>query len=77
MDRSRMDLDRDDRSRVMGSEVVELTATYQLYPFCGGGTTAVAALGLDRQWLCYEIEEESVHISRDRIKQALEAKHVA
>ena len=75
MDRSKRALGRDDRSCVIGLEVVELTATYQL--FSPLTKEAVAALGLDRQWLCYEIKENDVHISRDRIKQAMEAKQVA
>ena len=36
-------------------------------PFCGGGTTAVAACRLRRKWQTYEINEDSVHIARERI----------
>jgi DNA modification methylase len=42
-------------------------------PFCGGGTTAVAALQLSRRWLTCDIDEQSVHLSRQRIRQAREA----
>jgi len=42
-------------------------------PFCGGGTTAVAAAQLLRRWLTCDVDEAAVHLSRQRIHQAHEA----
>lgn len=41
-------------------------------PFCGGGTTAVAAARLQRQWKTFEINEDSAAIARQRIKDDCE-----
>lgn len=38
-----------------------------LDPFMGGGTTAVACLHLDRNYIGYEISEEYVRLAEDRI----------
>ena len=45
-------------------------------PFCGGGTTGVAAKRLDRRWRMFEIDTDSVAISRQRIREAVEAREV-
>lgn len=37
-------------------------------PFCGGGTTAVAAINLDRYCTTFEIDKDSADIARSRIK---------
>lgn len=42
-------------------------------PFCGGGTTAVAAAQTLRRWITCDTDETAVHISRDRIRKAREA----
>jgi DNA modification methylase len=42
-------------------------------PFCGGGTTAVAAAKSLRRWVTCDIDEQSVHLARQRIRQAREA----
>ncbi|MGA2465001.1 MAG: site-specific DNA-methyltransferase [Thermodesulfobacteriota bacterium] len=36
-------------------------------PFCGGGTTLVAAKQLGRRWLGFDISEESVALSKQRL----------
>lgn len=38
-----------------------------LDPFCGGGTTGVAAIALDRRFIGIDIEQEQIDISRGRI----------
>lgn len=42
-------------------------------PFCGGGTTAVAAAQTQRRWLTCDIDEESVWIARQRLREAVAA----
>ena len=37
-------------------------------PFCGSGTTAVAAKSLGRQWWTADIDERHVMTARDRLK---------
>jgi hypothetical protein len=37
-------------------------------PFCGGGTTLVAAKRLGRKWLGFDISEESVALSKKRLQ---------
>ncbi|MDO8630622.1 MAG: DNA methyltransferase, partial [Phycisphaerales bacterium] len=39
-------------------------------PFCGGGTTAVAAKKLNRRWLTCDIDADTVAIARKRVKNA-------
>lgn len=39
-------------------------------PFCGGGTTCVAAKSLKRNWVAFEIEERHVKIARKRIEDS-------
>jgi 16S rRNA G966 N2-methylase RsmD len=39
-------------------------------PFCGGGTTAIAALKQKRKYISCDIDEESVNIARQRIHDA-------
>lgn len=43
-----------------------------LDPFMGSGTTAIAALELDRHYLGFELNEEFCSLSRKRIAQALQ-----
>ncbi len=38
-------------------------------PFCGGGTTAVAAKRLKRNWLTCDVDKESVVLARQRIQE--------
>jgi DNA modification methylase len=40
-------------------------------PFCGGGTTAVAASRAGRRWLTCDIDLESVYLARQRLRDAL------
>lgn len=40
-----------------------------LDPFCGGGVTAIACLNLDRHFICGELHEPYVTMSRDRIQR--------
>jgi len=37
-------------------------------PFMGSGTTAIAALETDRQWIGFDIEAKACKITRERIK---------
>jgi 16S rRNA G966 N2-methylase RsmD len=39
-------------------------------PFCGGGTTALAAKGLGRRWLSFEIDPKVAARARARLKEA-------
>jgi ParB/RepB/Spo0J family partition protein len=39
-------------------------------PFCGGGTTAVAAKGLNRRWLTCDVDPETVARARRRVRDA-------
>ncbi|HMF96093.1 MAG TPA: site-specific DNA-methyltransferase [Vicinamibacterales bacterium] len=39
-------------------------------PFCGGGTTAVAAAHTRRRWITGDVDERAVWIARERIRQA-------
>ena len=38
-------------------------------PFCGGGTTAIACKSIGRQWLTCDIDQDAVHLARQRIKE--------
>ena len=38
-------------------------------PFCGGGTTAVAAIQLGRKWASFEIDEANVARASERIQE--------
>lgn len=40
-------------------------------PFCGGGTTAVAAAQTLRRWLTCDVDEEAVWIARKRLREAV------
>jgi len=40
-----------------------------LDPFCGSGSTCIAALATDRHYIGYDTEEEYVHLAEKRIKQ--------
>jgi DNA modification methylase len=40
-------------------------------PFCGGGTTAIAALQTSRRYLTCDIDEESVWIARQRLREVV------
>ena len=37
-------------------------------PFCGGGTTALAAERLGRQWITCDTDSEAVELARKRIR---------
>ena len=37
-------------------------------PFCGGGTTAVAAKALKRRWLTCDTDEPAVILARERVQ---------
>jgi 16S rRNA G966 N2-methylase RsmD len=39
-------------------------------PFCGGGTTPVACIGLGRKWAAFEIDEANLARSSERIQEA-------
>lgn len=39
-------------------------------PFCGGGTTPVACIGLSRKWAAFEIDEAAYCSASHRIKEA-------
>jgi DNA modification methylase len=41
-----------------------------LDPFCGSGTTCVAAKNCDRHFIGYEINDEYIQLSKDRIRNA-------
>lgn len=43
-------------------------------PFCGSGTTAIAALKNDRHFLIVDNNKEYVKIAKDRIKKAIAEK---
>ena len=38
-------------------------------PFCGGGTTPVACIGLGRKWAAFEIDEANMSRASERIKE--------
>lgn len=40
-------------------------------PFCGGGTTAVAAKQINRTWLTCDVDESAVWIARQRLREAV------
>jgi site-specific DNA-methyltransferase (adenine-specific) len=40
-----------------------------LDPFCGSGTTAIACLENDRDYICYEMNEEYFEMTNNRIKE--------
>lgn len=40
-------------------------------PFCGGGTTAVAAIQLGRKWASFEIDEANIGRASERIAEAV------
>lgn len=44
---------------------------YVVDPFCGSGTTGVAAVGLDRKFIGLEIVPEFAAVARDRIAEAV------
>ena len=46
-------------------------------PFIGSGTTAVAALKLDRKFIGFEISEEYIRIANKRLKPYLEQKKIS
>ncbi len=39
-------------------------------PFCGGGTTPVACVGIGRKWAAFEIDEARISLASERIKGA-------
>ena len=39
-------------------------------PFCGGGTTAVAAALAHRRWITCDVDEQAVWIARQRLREA-------
>ena len=39
-------------------------------PFCGGGTTPVACIGLGRKWAAFEIDEANLSRASERISEA-------
>ena len=41
-------------------------------PFCGGGTTAVAAARLGRTCLTFDVDETAVLIARDRVRESMQ-----
>lgn len=41
-------------------------------PFCGGGTTPVACIGLGRKWAAFEIDEANISRASERIKEVQE-----
>jgi len=41
-------------------------------PFCGGGTTPVACIGLGRKWAAFEIDEANLSRASERIKKVQE-----
>jgi hypothetical protein len=41
-------------------------------PFCGGGTTPVACIGLGRKWAAFEIDEANIARASERIKEVQE-----
>jgi len=41
-------------------------------PFCGGGTTPVACIGLGRKWAAFEIDEANLSRASERIKEVQE-----
>ena len=43
-------------------------------PFCGGGTTPAACIGLGRKWAAFEIEEANLARASERIREASNAK---
>lgn len=42
-------------------------------PFCGGGTTPVACIGLGRKWAAFEIDEANLARASERISEASSA----
>ena len=38
-----------------------------LDPFCGSGTTAIAAIQNDRNYICYDINEDYINLSKKRV----------
>jgi|694.fasta_scaffold08185_3 16S rRNA G966 N2-methylase RsmD len=40
-------------------------------PFCGGGTTPVACVGLGRKWAAFEIDEANLACASERIKEVI------
>jgi hypothetical protein len=40
-------------------------------PFCGGGTTAVAAKQINRAWLTCDVDESAVWIARQRLREVV------
>lgn len=44
-----------------------------LDPFCGGATTSIAARRLDRRWLTFEVDKDTAHLARKRIKDETNA----
>ena len=48
---------------------VGLTGQIILDPFCGGGTTEVAALRLGRLFIGIDIDERSIAVTAERLKQ--------
>jgi len=38
-------------------------------PFCGSGTTALAAAALGRRWITYDVDADAVAIARSRLKE--------
>lgn len=43
-------------------------------PFCGSGTSAVAAAQLDRRWLAFDDKDDVAALARKRVKDAVDAK---
>jgi len=40
-------------------------------PFCGGGTTPAACIGLDRKWVSFEIDEANIARASERIQELI------
>ena len=45
-----------------------------LDPFCGGSTTGVAAVLLDRKYVGIDLEEEYLQLSEKRLEETIENK---
>ena len=55
----------------MLSEFIEMSSDIEnivLDPFAGSGATAEACIKLQRNYICYELKEEYVNLSREQVK---------
>ncbi|MGL4404101.1 MAG: DNA-methyltransferase [Fusobacteriaceae bacterium] len=61
------------------SQIIEKYTTPNqtiLDPFMGSGTTGIAAVNLDRNFIGYEIDQDYFEIAKKRIKQAQDKKEI-